>query len=105
MRKRHLALGSMAAVGAMILSGCASGSTDDSTATAAVNKGVDGKGKTLTLWHYESDTSAMGIAWKQAIATFEKETGAKVKLEPKSFEQIRSTSSQVLNSDAAPDVL
>jgi raffinose/stachyose/melibiose transport system substrate-binding protein len=93
----------MAAVGALILSGCASGSTD--TTTAAVNKTVDGKGKTLTLWHYESDTSAMGIAWKQAIATFEKETGATVKFEPKSFEQIRSTASQVLNSDAAPDVL
>jgi raffinose/stachyose/melibiose transport system substrate-binding protein len=94
----------MAAVGAMILSGCASGSSDTSK-SAGVNKSVDGKGKTLTLWHYESDTSAMGIAWKQAIATFEKETGAKVKLEPKSFEQIRSTASQVLNSDAAPDVL
>ena len=104
MRKRHLALGSMAVAGAMILSGCASGSTDTGKG-AAVNKTVDGKGKTLTLWHYESDTSAMGIAWNQAIKTFEKETGAKVKFEPKSFEQIRSTASQVLNSDAAPDVL
>jgi len=39
------------------------------------------------------------------VKTFEKETGAKVKFEPKSFEQIRSTASQVLNSDAAPDIL
>ena len=105
MRKRHLALGGMVVTGAMLLSGCASGSTDSSTATTGVNKSVSGQGKTLTLWHYESDTSAMGIAWKKAIATFEKETGAKVKFEPKSFEQIRSTASQVLNSDAAPDVL
>ena len=104
MRKRHLVLGSMAAVGAMVLSGCAGGSTDTSK-SADVNKSVDGKGKTLTLWHYESDTSAMGIAWKKAITTFEKETGAKVKFEPKSFEQIRTTASQVLNSDAAPDIL
>jgi len=104
MHKKHLALGSVVVAGAMVLSGCASGSTDTGK-SAAVNKSVDGKGKTLTLWHYESDTSAMGIAWNQAIKTFEKETGAKVKLEPKSFEQIRSTASQVLNSDAAPDVL
>jgi len=97
-------LGSMVVAGAVILSGCASGSTDTSKSTG-VNKSVDGKGKTLTLWHYESDTSAMGIAWNQAIKTFEKETGAKVKFEPKSFEQIRSTASQVLNSDAAPDIL
>ncbi len=104
MQRKHLALGSMMAVGAMLLAGCGS-STTDTTSGAAVNKSVDGKGKTLTLWHYESDTSAMGIAWKKAIATFEKETGATVTFEPKSFEQIRSTSSQVLNSDAAPDVL
>jgi len=31
--------------------------------------------------------------------------GRQVKFEAKSFEQIRSTSSQVLNSSAAPDVL
>ena len=104
MHRKHLALGSMVVAGAMLLAGCASG-TSGTTNSAAVNKSVDGKGKTLTLWHYESDTSAMGIAWNQAIKTFEKETGATVKFEPKSFEQIRSTSSQVLNSDAAPDVL
>src|SRR5664279_4621521 len=104
MQRKHLALGSTMVVGAMLLAGCGS-STTNATPGAAVNKSVDGKGKTLTLWHYESDTSAMGIAWKKAIATFEKETGATVKFEPKSFEQIRSTSSQVLNSDAAPDVL
>jgi raffinose/stachyose/melibiose transport system substrate-binding protein len=94
----------MVVVGAMLLAGCGSGSSGTSNSTA-VNKSVSGKGKTLTLWDYESDTSAMGIAWNQAIKTFEKETGAKVKFEAKSFEQIRSTSSQVLNSSAAPDVL
>ena len=84
MHRKHLALGSIVVAGAMLLGGCASGTTG-ATNGAAVNKSVDGKGKTLTLWHYESDTSAMGIAWKQAITTFEKETGAKVKFEPKSF--------------------
>lgn len=60
---------------------------------------------TLTLWHFESETSAMGIAWEEAIKVFEEETGAKVEFEAKSFEQIRQTSSQVLNSDEAPDIL
>ena len=93
--KRTLAVVAMAATAAL-LSGCASGGGGGA---------ADDASKTLTLWDFESDTSAMGIAWNQAIKTFEKETGAKVKFEAKSFEQIRSTASQVLNSDKAPDVL
>lgn len=97
MRKRHLAIGAALAASALLLAGCASGSGSDDSA--------NGKGKTLTLWHYEGSDSAMGKAWNQAITTFEKETGAKVKFEAKSFEQIRSTASQVLNSNQAPDIL
>jgi raffinose/stachyose/melibiose transport system substrate-binding protein len=98
MRKRHLAIGAVLAAGALLLAGCSgtSGSSSDST---------DGKGKTLTLWHFESEDSAMGKAWNEAIKEFESETGAKVKFEAKAFEQIRSTASQVLNSDQAPDIL
>ncbi|WP_029149283.1 ABC transporter substrate-binding protein [Microbacterium indicum] len=59
----------------------------------------------LTLWHYEGDNSAMGIAWNRAIEIFEEETGATVEFEERSFEQIRQTASQVLNSDEAPDLL
>ena len=47
----------------------------------------------------------MGKAWKKAMDIFEKETGVKVEFEKKSFEQIRQTASQVLNSDDAPDVM
>src|SRR4029453_8058802 len=87
-------LGAAAAIAAaaLVLSGC-SGSGDS------------GDDDTLRLWHYESDTSAMGIAWDEAIKVFEEETGATVEFEEKSFEQIRSTASQVLNSDEAPDLL
>lgn len=81
------------AVGALALAGC-SGSSGDS-------EGSD----TLTLWHYEGANSAMGIAWDEAIRIFEQETGATVEFEEKSFEQIRSTASQVLNSDEAPDLM
>lgn len=80
-------------------------------ASALVLSGCSGSGggvkddNVLTLWHFESETSAMGIAWDEAIKTFEEETGAKVEFEAKAFEQIRSTASQVLNSDEAPDIL
>jgi len=94
-KKSKKTLAGLAALGvsALLLSGCsaAGGSEADSD--------------TLTLWHFESDTSAMGIAWTEAIKVFEEETGATVEFEAKSFEQIRSTASQVLNSDEAPDIL
>ncbi|KIC58556.1 sugar ABC transporter substrate-binding protein [Microbacterium hominis] len=66
---------------------------------------TDGAGQTLKLWHYEGADSAMGKAWAEAINVFEKETGAKVEFEEKSFEQIQKTASQVLDTDAAPDVM
>src|ERR1035437_10764224 len=70
MHRKHLALGAMAVVGAMLLAGCGSGSSGTSN-SAAVSKSVSGKGKTLTLWDYETPTSAMGIAWNQAIRSEE----------------------------------
>ena len=102
MRKRHTATGAILATAVLLLAGCASGTA---APEADVNTSPEGKGKTLTLWHYESDTSAMGVAWDAAIKKFEEETGATVEFEAKAFEQIRSTASQVLNSDAAPDIL
>ncbi|MET2010608.1 extracellular solute-binding protein [Microbacterium chocolatum] len=88
-----------------------------STAVAALSAGVlalsacsgGGGGEqdsdTLVLWHYEGPDSAMAKAWDEAIAIFEEETGATVEFEEKSFEQIQSTASQVLDSNAAPDLM
>ncbi|GAB3607400.1 extracellular solute-binding protein [Conyzicola nivalis] len=89
---RHAAAIAAFAVSAIVLAGCSGG-------------GSESDDNTLTLWHFESDTSAMGIAWEEAIKVFEEETGATVDFEEKSFEQIRSTASQVLNSNEAPDIL
>jgi raffinose/stachyose/melibiose transport system substrate-binding protein len=94
-RKKHTrlvaAVGAIA-VGALALAGCSGGSggSDDNT---------------LKLWHYEGADSAMGKAWAEAIKVFEKETGATVEFEEKSFEQIQKTASQVLDTDAAPDLM
>ena len=76
------------------LSGCSSAGSDDG-----------GDGQTLKLWHYEGADSAMGKAWAEAIKIFEEETGATVEFEEKSFEQIQKTASQVLDTDAAPDLM
>ena len=89
---KTLAVAASLAAAALALSGCSGG-------------GSGGDDNTLRLWHYEGADSAMGKAWDEAIKVFEEETGATVEFEEKSFEQIRSTASQVLNSDEAPDLL
>ena len=92
LRRKLTALTALVATGAL-LAGCSGGGGESSDPN------------TLKLWHFESETSAMGIAWEEAIKIFEEETGATVEFEAKSFEQIRSTASQVLNSNEAPDFL
>ncbi|WP_019181346.1 ABC transporter substrate-binding protein [Microbacterium yannicii] len=91
-RRALTAVGALT-IGALTLSACAGGGGEESD------------DNTLTLWHFEGENSAMGIAWEEAIKVFEEETGATVEFEAKSFEQIRSTASQVLNSDEAPDIM
>lgn len=93
-RRGLVALGAVT-VGALALAGCAGGGSSDG--------GADGE--TLKLWHYEGADSAMGKAWAEAIEIFEEETGATVEFEEKTFEQINSTASQVLDTDAAPDLM
>jgi raffinose/stachyose/melibiose transport system substrate-binding protein len=96
MTRRTKTVAALAAVTAagLALSGCSTGGGDDG-----------GDGQTLKLWHYEGSDSAMGKAWAEAIKIFEDETGAKVEFEEKSFEQIQKTASQVLDTDAAPDLM
>ncbi|GAA3215444.1 extracellular solute-binding protein [Microbacterium terregens] len=93
--KRGIALVSSLTIAGLALAACSGGSSDSGGEA----------GDTLKLWHYEGADSAMGIAWAEAIKVFEEETGATVEFEEKSFEQIRSTASQVLNSDEAPDIM
>jgi raffinose/stachyose/melibiose transport system substrate-binding protein len=89
------AAGALLVAASLALSAC--GSSSDSS---------DSSAKTLTLWHYEGPTSAMGIAWAQAIKDFQSShPGVTVKFEEKSFQQIQQTAPQILNSDQAPDLM
>jgi raffinose/stachyose/melibiose transport system substrate-binding protein len=92
-----VAAGAMLLATSLALTAC-SGSGSDS------DEGSDAK--TLTLWHYEGPTSAMGVAWNKAIELFKaKHPGVEVKFEEKSFEQIQQNAQMILNSDSAPDIL
>lgn len=85
----------------MVLSACSGG-----TSSGPAQEGeADGEGRTLKLWHYEGEDSAMGIAWDEAIRVFEEETGATVEFERKAFEQIQQTAGMVLSSDEGPDIM
>ncbi len=65
-----------------------------------------GDGKSLKLWHYEADNSAMGIAWNAAIKEFKaKHPGVTVKFEAKSFDQMQKNAPLILNSSSVPDVM
>src|SRR5690625_1645833 len=84
----------MAMAGTLVLAACG-GSGDESS----------GGDDVLRIWRIENPDSEMGIAWDEPRRILEEETGAKVEFQERSFEQLRSTASQVLNSDQGPDVL
>ncbi|GIF05689.1 extracellular solute-binding protein [Actinoplanes siamensis] len=95
--RRGLLAGALATTTSIALAACGDGSS-------SADEGADAK--TLTLWHYEGPTSAMGVAWNKAIEIFKrKHPGVEVKFEEKSFEQIQQNAQMILNSDSAPDIM
>jgi raffinose/stachyose/melibiose transport system substrate-binding protein len=91
-----VAAGALLLATSLALTACGGGGSEDEGSDA----------KTLTLWHYEGPTSAMGIAWNKAIELFKAaHPGVEVKFEEKSFEQIQQNAQMILNSDSAPDIL
>jgi raffinose/stachyose/melibiose transport system substrate-binding protein len=95
-----VALVAVVAAASLALAACGNGAEETS------GGGSSGGARTLTLWHYETADSAMGVAWADAIKQFEaKHPGVRVKFEEKGFEQIQKTASMILNSDQAPDIM
>ncbi len=89
----------------LALAACSSGAASDGTSASGDSSAASGA-TTLKLWHYEGDTSAMGIAWTEAIKVFETEhPGVTVEFEQKAFEQIQQTAGMVLSSDQGPDIM
>jgi len=102
--KRTITAGALVAALALplTLAACSGGDSgsgsDDATANA--------DGKTLTIWDYESDDSAMGQAWAKAIEIFkQKHPGVTVKTESQTFEQIQKNAKIILTGDDVPDVM
>ncbi len=86
---------------ALTLGACSNGGGESGTSGAASDSG-----KTLTIWDYESDDSAMGKAWAKAIEIFkEQHPGVEVKTEEQTFEQIQKNAKIVLTGDSVPDVM
>jgi len=95
----RVAVGALLLAMTVALTACGGDNSDGGSSDGA-------DAKTLTLWHYEGPTSAMGVAWSKAIEEFKSShPGVEVKFEEKGFEQIQQNAGMILNSDSAPDIL
>ncbi|OII39257.1 ABC transporter substrate-binding protein [Plantibacter sp. MMLR14_011] len=75
------------------LSGCASGPTAED-------------GKSLVIWNYEDESSAMGQAWKRAVEVFKEEhPDVKVKFAQQAFTSTKTNAQVLLSGNDVPDVM
>lgn len=98
MRKMGIGLAALAA-GSLLLAGCAS-STGTTPAPAESEAPIDASGVTLTVWTDENRKPAIEAAAK----TFEDETGAKIELVQKNFEDIRNDFTNQVPTGEGPDI-
>ncbi|MCM3696125.1 extracellular solute-binding protein [Microbacterium oleivorans] len=98
MRKMGIGLAALAA-GSLLLAGCASG-TGTTPAPAESEAPIDASGVTLTVWTDENRKPAIEAAAK----TFEDETGAKIELVQKNFEDIRNDFTNQVPTGEGPDI-
>ena len=62
--------------------------------------------KVFRVWWYEPPDSALGISWTQALEEFQAlHPDVEVQFELKTFDQINSAGTMILNSNEAPDLL
>ena len=97
MRKMGIGIVALASA-AVLLAGCSGG---DSTAEPTdTQTAIDASGVTLTIWTDENRKPAIEAAAK----TFEEETGAKIDLVQKNFEDIRNDFINQVPTGSGPDI-
>jgi raffinose/stachyose/melibiose transport system substrate-binding protein len=95
-RTGRFALGASALALALVATGCGS---DDAS-------GGGGAKETFTIWHYEDEDGALGVAWNAAMEEFKRtHPDVTVRFELKTFDQMQQTAGMILNSDQAPDIM
>ena len=94
MRKK-IVLGAIALASAVVLAGCSGGGGSEASSSA-----IDGEGQELTIWVDENRKPAV----EAASAAFEEETGAKVTLVVKNFDDIRADFIAQVPTGNGPDI-
>lgn len=97
MRKIGIGVAALATT-TLLLAGCAGGSTPAATETEEAP--IDASGITLTVWTDENRKPAIEAAAK----TFEEETGGKIELVQKNFEDIRNDFINQVPTGNGPDI-
>lgn len=95
--RKHIAVGAIALTAAIVLAGCTS-STPDSSSTDGSSS--DGSGVELTIWTDAEREAALTDAAK----AFEEETGAKITLVKKNFEDLRNDFIAQVPTGEGPDI-
>lgn len=97
MRKMGMGIAAIAA-SSLLLAGCAGGG--DTPAPAESEEPIDASGVTLTIWTDANREPAIAAA----AETFEEETGAKIELVQKNFEDIRVDFINQVPTGEGPDI-
>jgi len=97
MRKMGIGIAALAATG-LLLAGCSS--TPPATTPTETEEAIDASGVTLTVWTDENRKPAI----EAAAATFEEETGGKIELVQKNFEDIRTDFTNQVPTGEGPDI-
>jgi arabinogalactan oligomer/maltooligosaccharide transport system substrate-binding protein len=93
--RKQIAFGALALTTAVVLAGCAGGSTDEGE-----GDDNDGSGVELVIWTDEEREQAIS----DAAAAFEEETGATVTLVQKNFEDLRNDFIAQVPTGEGPDI-
>ncbi len=100
--RNKIGMGAALATSVLLLAACSSGeaAVTESASPSETSTAIDAAGQTLTIWVDENREPAVAAA----AATFEAETGAKVELVQKNFEDIRADFLAQVPTGEGPDI-